>query len=101
MQVTVAGMENVGNAQLILRSYLISSIQYLRQTRARHNRILNHRVRRNATDGAKGSLASGPQFFSFVLVAREATVASAMLQTDGLDPLRFLVETRVESIQFD
>src|SRR5258705_7780544 len=91
MQITVARMKDVGDAQMILSSNLKDTVQYFRQPRAGHYCVLNHRIRRNTTDSAKRPFACRPEFFPFVLIASQATIPGAILQADTLHPLCLVI----------
>ena len=60
MKIAVAGVKHVCNSQLIFGCNTINIREHLRQTRTRYDRILNHRVGRDAADGAERAFARGP-----------------------------------------
>src|ERR1051326_5001463 len=101
MQIAVASVKNVRDAQLIACGDVVSGVEYLRQSRSRHNRILDHRVRRNTADRSKRAFACGPELLSLRFVARVATTARAILHADALNLFRLLVKTCFDSIQLD
>src|SRR6266511_5389445 len=101
MEVAVSGVEHVGYAQLIPRSNAIGRVKHFRQTRARHHRILNHGIRRDAADSAKSSFARCPKFLSFILIASETAITRAVLQANALDTIRFLVDSCFYFIELD
>src|SRR5687768_1962923 len=90
MQISVTGMEHVGNAQLVTGSYAIGRVEYFGQAGTRHNCILDHGVRGDAPDSAKRAFARRPKFFPFVLIASAATITSAILQADTFHAISFL-----------
>src|SRR5436190_15274170 len=89
MQVAVAGVKDVCDSQLILRGNLVSSAEHFGQVRARNDRILDHRVRRDAANGAKRPFPRGPKLLALRFVSRVAAVASAILHANTCDLLCF------------
>src|SRR5207247_7181990 len=64
MKIAIAGMEDVGDAQPIFRSYPIHICQHLRQSRTGNDCVLDHRVRCDPPNCAKRTLARRPKLFA-------------------------------------
>src|SRR5687767_8719983 len=101
MQVSVAGVKDVRDSQLIPGSDVVSSAEHFRQTRARNDRVLDHRIRRDASDCAKRALARGPKLLAFGFVTCVPATARAILETNTSNPLGFKINPRLDSIQLD
>src|SRR3546814_10551746 len=61
MQVAVAGVKDVGDAQAVARAELAHALQHQRQARARDGAVHAVVVRRDAADRREGRLAPGPE----------------------------------------
>src|SRR6266446_5227261 len=101
MKITVAGMKYICYSQLIFRGNLIGGSEHFGKTRTRHNCVLNHRVRRNASDRPEGSFAGGPKFLSLMLVSCAPAVSGSILKTDPPYPFCFVIESGFDPIEFN
>src|SRR5258708_30536298 len=61
MQIAVAGMKHVGDAQIVLSREVADSRQGLRQFAARDSAVHAEIIRRDTPDSGKGRLAPGPE----------------------------------------
>src|SRR2546423_15404807 len=68
VKVSISGMKNVRELQVVFRADAIRFRQNLRQARAWHNRILNHDVGTKSADCAERAFARCPEFLSLFFI---------------------------------
>src|SRR5229473_3424072 len=100
MDVAVAGVEHVGNAELILGTDPLDLAENVRQLGAWHHAVLRAVTRRQPTHGSKGLLAALPEQQSLRITAGPPDFARLVLPGDGRDALRVGVETTLQPIDF-
>src|SRR5688572_30917726 len=98
MKISVACMKHVGDPQLITCRDVIRSAEHFRQTRTRYDRVLNHRIRRDASDCAKRAFPSRPKLFAFSFITRVAATARAIFHADRSDALGFDVDAGLDAV---
>ena len=76
-------------------------MQHLRQTRTGHNRVLDHRIRRDAANRAERALARRPKFLAFRFIAREPAIARAVLHANARHFTCFVIESGFDAIELD
>src|SRR5919202_2631156 len=87
VQVAVAGMKHVGDAEARLARDLLDARQGGGQLRARNDAVDRVVVRRQAADGGEGALTAGPQRRALGLVARQPDGQRMIVTAHLLDGL--------------
>src|SRR5262249_6027634 len=100
MDIAVAGVEDVGDAELVLAADALDLAENVRQLSARHDAVLREVARRQAADRSKGLLATFPQQQSVRLAAGPAYFAAFVLLGDGSDALRVGIQARLQAVDF-
>src|SRR5262245_19659778 len=100
MQVAVAGVENIRNAQTILLAASPDEAHHLREFRARHDAILGNEVWRKPANGAEGALAGFPQVGAFLFGFGEPDLAGLVLPAKLNHAFGLLVESSRQAVQF-
>ena len=102
MQVAVAGVEHVHRDQLVRVGDLVDAPQHLDELRARHDRVVQVVVGRDARDRAERRLAALPEQRALGVVGRDAHAAPRRgrraIVAHGVD-LRG--DTAVEAVDLD
>src|SRR5215208_8110654 len=101
MQVAVTGVKDVSDSQFISCGDFVSSTEHFGKTGTRNDCILDHRVGRDTSDGAKRTFARSPEFLSLSFIARVAATASAILYADARHLFCLVVETCLDAVQLD
>ena len=100
MQIAVAGMKDVRESQMIFRTDAIGFRQHFRQTRTRHDRILNHDVRAQPADGPECTLTRRPKFLSLFVFSCPANRTGAIVAQNTLSFLGRLVDASFNTVKF-
>src|SRR5260370_42427320 len=98
MDVAIAGVEHVGNAELILGTNPLDRAEDVRQLGAWHDAVLRAITRRQPTHGSKGLLAALPEQESLRITGGAADFARLVLPGDGRDALCVGIETSLQPI---
>src|SRR5690242_2913602 len=98
MNVTVAGVKDVGDAELIVGADALDFAEDVRQLGARNHAVLCAVTRRQPPDGSEGLLAALPHQKPFRVAHRPAHVAGLISARDGYDALRIGIETGLQAV---
>ena len=101
MQVAVAGVKDVADAQARARFESANPAQHLRQLRARHDAVLHVVVRRHAAHRRERRLASLPDPRALVVVLRDLDRRWRRPPADGLDACEQLVDFDSRAVELD
>src|ERR1044072_2948225 len=101
MQVAVAGVKHIGDAQPELLGELARALQDQRQLGARNGAVHAVVVGRNAPDRRERCLAPGPEQEPFVLRRRDADLRRAALPRNRLHALQQMVHFRGRAVELD
>ncbi len=85
VQVAVAGVEDVGDAQAVLARHLLHAVEDEGQLLARDRAVHAQIVGRQAAGGGEGVLAAGPEGQALGLALGHLAVGAAMLAGDAAD----------------
>src|SRR5262249_51304877 len=101
VEVAVAGMEDVADAQAVRGGDLVDAGQDLRQLRPRDHAVHRQVRGRAAAVGAEGRLAALPQQLPLGLVRRRADLARARFATGLHDALRLRLQALAQPVHLD
>ena len=101
MDVAVAGVKDVGDAQLVFLRHVGDALQNIRHLGARNHPVLRAVVGRQTADGAECAFAALPDRLALGVVARGTHLAGMVLAADFLNLLGLRVETRGRPVDFD
>ena len=102
VDVAVAGVEDVGDAQAVALADGGDGAQDVGHLGARHDAVLRAVVRRQPADRAEGALAALPQRRALGLVApRRAPRARRCARQTSITALRLLIELRRRAVELD
>src|SRR5581483_643021 len=101
MNVAVAGVENIRDAQPMPLTARADETHHLRQFAARHHAVLRQEIRAQTANGAERALAAFPKVHALLLRFGHAHFAGAILFANLNDALRLALQTRGQPIQFD
>src|SRR5512146_2179712 len=82
VEVSVPGMEDIGNHQIILLSHLDNLAQNLRKSGSRHRAVANQVIGSKPGNGAKGALSARPQLSPLCLVFCSLDFTDPVLTTN-------------------
>lgn len=101
MNVAIAGVKNIDNANIVSLANFDDFLEDVRQLSARDDAVLGAIARAEAADGAEGLLPTFPELEAFFFVASEAHFASAAAGANIDDLVALLIEAGFETIDFD
>src|SRR5579883_479939 len=101
VKIAIAGMEDVTDAQTVIRADLIDRSQHFSQTAARNGYIYCIECAAEMRHRSGGALASQPDLRSLLLIAGCTHIIPTMLLKDVGDLLRLRVQTFWVAIDFD
>jgi len=101
MQVAVAGMKHVGDAQAVVLGQFARALEYPRQLCARDGAVHAVIIRRDAPDCRERRLAAGPEQKPLVLRGRDAALGRAAFSRDCLDAFEQMIDLGLRAVQFD
>ncbi len=101
MQIAVAGMKHIGDAQAVFRRHLLHAVQHQRQLRARNGAVHAVIVRRDAADRRERRLAAGPEQQPLVLGIGHAASYRAAALGDVLHALEQMIDLILRTIELD
>ena len=101
MNVAVAGVKDVDDADVVLAADFDDLAQNVRQLRARHDAVLRAIAGAEPADRAEGLLAAFPELEPLLFIAGEANFASAAALANLDDLVALLVEAGFQAIDFD
>ena len=101
MQVSIAGMKHIGDAQVVLYRQLPDSRQRLRQFAARDGAVHAVIIGRDAADRRKRRLTAGPEQQPLLFGIRGAAGHRTALPRDLLDAIEQMVDFGARAIQLD
>ena len=99
MQVPVAGMKDIGDAQLILAAALTDEAHHLRQFGARHHTVLRDKIWTEPPNRAEGPLPALPQVGTLLFGAGESHFARLVLAADFHHAVGLAFQTGRGSVQ--
>src|SRR5262249_28316447 len=100
MEVAVAGVEDVADAQVVLLPDALDLAQHVRQFATRHDPVLRAITGSEPAAGPEGLLARLPEQEPLRLGLRLPHFSRVVLPGDGRDALGVRVESRFEAIDF-
>src|SRR6185437_9569899 len=100
MDVAIAGVKNVRNAQVIFFAHRTDELHDLRQLRTRHHAILGKVIRTKPANRAKCPLAAFPEQRAFFVIFRDADFAGPMLFANFNDAPGLPVKPGRQAVQF-
>ena len=101
MQVAVAGMEHVGDAQAVVLRQLADALEHLRQLGARDGAVHAVVVGRDAPDRRERGLAAGPEQQPLLLRRRHLAGDGAAVARDRLDARDQMVDLGLRAVELD
>src|SRR5882757_4079407 len=101
MQIAVAGMKHVGDAEIVLSREVADSRQGLRQFAARDSAVHAEIIRRDPPDGRKCRLAAGPEQIALNFRSGNLESGRAAALRDRLDAADQLIHFDAGTIEFD
>ena len=101
VQVAVAGVEDVGDLQVVLLAHLGDLLQHQRQGRAGHGAIADQVARRDACHGPEGAAPARPEQGPLGLVLGDPHLPRAVLHAEPHDGLGLLFQVILEAIHLD
>jgi hypothetical protein len=101
VQIAVAGVEDVADAQPVRGDDGVHAVEHVRQLRPGDHAVHHHVGRRDAAVGAERRLAALPQQLPLRLVAGRAHLARAAVAAGGHDALRLGVHAGGEPVELD
>ncbi len=101
MQVAVAGMEHVGDAQAVVLRQFADALEHLRQPRARDGAVHAVVVGRDAPDRRERRLAAGPEQQPLLLGGRHLAGDGLAVARDRLDALDQVIDLGLRAVELD
>ena len=101
MEIAVAGMEDVHDAQAVLLRHLAHFGQHLDQAAARYRAVEAHVVGRDLADGGERGLAASPEQYPLLLVVADAHRGGAAAARDLRHALDQIVDFDRWTVEFD
>src|SRR6266542_1671492 len=101
MEIAIAGMEYVGDAQIKLLADLGDALHYLRQFAARHDAVLHVIIRCQSAHGAKGAFAPLPKKLAFGLIFGDSDLARAATRANIAHELHRTLRMFDQALDFD
>src|SRR5208282_4878109 len=101
MQVAVAGMKHIGDAQAVFRRHVLHAAEHKRQLGARDGAVHAVIVRRDATDGREGGFAAGPEQQPLLFGIGDAIRYRSTLPGDVLDAFEQMIDLGARAVEFD
>ncbi len=101
VQVAVAGVEDIRNAQPVALLHLRHRAQHARQLAARDRAVHAVVVGAQAADGRKGGLAPGPEREPLALARRDANAARGVARRDRAHALDEVVDFDCGPVELD
>jgi len=101
MQVSVAGVEHVGDAEPVFLGQTRHGGEHLGQPLARYRAIDAVIVRRDAPDRRKRRLAAGPEQKPLLFRARDPAGQRAAFQGDRLDARQQMIDLGLRAVELD
>src|ERR1043166_5693047 len=101
VDIAVAGVENVWDAQAVFLAAGADELHDLRQAGARNHAVLCEKIRAEPANGAEGPLPGLPEVGPFLVAPSHTHLAGAVLGANFFDAIDLPVEPRFEAIEFD
>src|SRR5438094_5583555 len=101
MEVAVAGVKNVGDAKIVLRTDFGDAPHYLRQLAARHHAVLNVVIWGQGAHGSKGALSPFPKKLAFGLIFSDSDLARAATRANITHELHRTLGVFDQAFDFD
>ena len=101
MQIAVAGVEHVGDAQAVVRRQFADALEHLRQPRPRDGAVHAVVVGRDAPDRRERCLASGPEQQPLLLGRRYLAGDGLAVARNSLDARDQVIDLGLRAVEFD
>ena len=101
MQVAVAGMKHIGDAQAVFRRHVLHAAEHQRQLGARDGAVHAVIVRRDAADGRERGFAAGPEQQPLLFGIGDAIRYRSTLPGDVLDAFEQMIDLGARAVEFD
>ena len=101
VQVAVACVEDVADAEAVLLRELADPAQHLGELRPRHDAVLHVVVRRHPAHRRERALAAEPEKGALGVVPRHAHLEGAALAADPVDGRRVLLDLDRDAVELD
>ncbi len=101
MQIAVPGMENIGDAQIVLRGQFLHAAQHQRQLRARDGAVHAIVIWRDASNRREGRLAAGPEQEPLFLAVGSPAGHRPAFARDRQNPIQQMIDLGVRTVQLD
>ena len=101
MQIAVAGVEHVGDAQAVVRRQFADALEHLRQPRARDGAVHAVIVGRDAPDRRERGLAAGPEQQPLLLRRRYLAGDGLAVARDRLDARDQVIDLGLRAVELD
>src|SRR5918996_1768840 len=101
MEIAVAGMKHVGDAEIKLFADLADSLHYLRQLASRHHAVLDVIVGRQGPHSTEGAFAPLPKKLAFRLIFSDSDLARAATRANIAHEFHRTLRMFGQALDFD